>query len=67
MTAENQTVTLLFSGYIFIGMSVPEQIDAAVVEHGSCSLFQDNHKQCPSKHSGNFPTEKAGSWKPSVL
>lgn len=60
-------ITLLFSGDIFIGINVSEWINSAIVEYISCSLLHDKLEQCQSKHFGNFPTEKAHSWKLSVL
>lgn len=41
-----QIIALLFSGYIFIGISVSEWINSAIVEYRSYSLLQDKQEQC---------------------
>lgn len=60
-------ITLLFCRYIFIGISISEWINSAIVKNRFCSLFKDKHEQCQVNHFGNFPVEKARSWKLNVL
>lgn len=60
-------ITLLLSGSVFIGISISERINSAIVKNRFCSLLKDKHEQRQVKRFGNFPTEKAPWWKLNVL